>query len=653
MKLSIIIVNYNVKYFLEQCLHSVFKAIQNLQAEVFVVDNNSVDGSCAMVHKKFPQVHLIENKINTGFSVANNQAMRIAKGEYFLLLNPDTVVEENTFEKVIRFMDEHSDAGGLGVKMIDGQGVFLPESKRGLPTPMVAFYKIFGLSALFPKSKRFSKYHLGFLSNNQVHEIEVLAGAFMLMRKKTLDKVGLLDEDYFMYGEDIDLSYRILKAGYKNYYYPHTTIIHYKGESTKKGSINYVKVFYNAMIIFARKHFSSKNARSFSFFINLAIYFRALLAITSRLTKRLFLPLLDALLIFIGFWLITPRWSLYKFNDIDHFPLEYYFIAVPAYILVWLSSIFFLGGYDKPVKISKIARGLLTGTFIILVFYALLPESMRFSRAMIGLGTLWSLVFIALSRLGLHASGIAPFKFDLGKKNRIALVGKIEEANRVKKIIAESVSNYEMVGIIHPSNNSFADDYIGNINQLIDIVRINKIDELIFCASNLSAKQIIKEMLRLEGLQVAYKIAPPESISIIGSNSIDTAGDLYTIDFNNITKQQNLRNKRVLDILLALIGLLLYPLLLFVIKHPLGLLQNIFSVLLGIKSWVGFYIRHDVNTMNLPRIKKSVLSWVSVMKREGDSVDEIEKHNLLYAKNYKISNDLLIIFKGLEKLGKT
>jgi GT2 family glycosyltransferase len=234
MKLSVIIVNYNVKYFLEQCLHSVIKAIEHIEAEVFVVDNNSVDGSCLMVSEKFPSVILIENKINTGFAVANNQAIKLSKGEYVLLLNPDTMVEEDTFTKVIGFMDEHPDAGGLGVKMIDGKGTFLPESKRGFPSPMVAFYKIFGLSRLFPKSKRFNHYHLGYLDKNQVHEIEVLAGAFMLMRRQTLDKVGLLDEDYFMYGEDIDLSYRIIKGGYKNYYYPHTAIIHYKGESTKK-----------------------------------------------------------------------------------------------------------------------------------------------------------------------------------------------------------------------------------------------------------------------------------------------------------------------------------------------------------------------------------------------------------------------------------
>ena len=286
VKLSIIIVNYNVKHFIEQCLISVYNAISGIQAEVFVVDNNSVDGSCALIKEKFKGVNLIENKKNYGFSYANNQAIKEAKGEYILLLNPDTVVKEDSFEKCLAFMDKTPDSGGLTVKMIDGKGKFLPESKRALPTPKVAFYKIFGLSKLFPKSKRFARYHLGHLSNNEIHEIEIMPGAFMMLRKEALDKTGLLDEDYFMYGEDIDLSYRIIKAGYKNYYFPETTIIHYKGESTKKGSLNYVFIFYNAMIIFARKHFSNKNARLFSALINTAIYFRAFIAILNRFIKK-------------------------------------------------------------------------------------------------------------------------------------------------------------------------------------------------------------------------------------------------------------------------------------------------------------------------------------------------------------------------------
>jgi len=653
MKLSIIIVNYNVKYFLEQCLHSVYKAIHNVDSEVFVVDNNSVDGSCAMVLQKFPQVTLIENKVNLGFSKANNQAIRISKGEYVLLLNPDTVVEEDTFEKVVSFMDAHADAGGLGVKMIDGKGIFLPESKRGLPTPMVAFYKIFGLSSLFPRSKTFSKYHLGYLDNNETHEIEILAGAFMLMRKKTLDKVGLLDEDYFMYGEDIDLSYRILKGGYKNYYFPETTIIHYKGESTKKGSINYVKVFYNAMIIFARKHFTTGNANLFTIFINLAIYFRALLAIGNRFVKQSAVPFFDATIIYSGFRILAPQWQTYKFNTLEHFPPEYYNFAVPTYISIWLLSIFFSGGYEKPIKLIKIIRGLLVGTAIILIIYALLPENFRFSRAMLLLGTLWGIVGLTLFRLVLHLMGFKAYKFNLGKKNRMALVGEITEAERVLNILKQSVPNFEYVGLIHAVKTDKYNEYLGSLDQLKEIVEINKVDELVFCSADIPAQRIIREMLRLEGSGVAYKIAPPESLSIIGSNSIDTAGDLYTIDFNNITKQHNLRKKRLFDIGTSIVMISLLPILVFALPKGLGVVKNVLAVLFGIKTWVGFHFRDDVNTLNLPRIKKGVLSWALINSSKNDSVETIEKLNLIYAKDYQLWNDVVVLYKGFKFIGRT
>ena len=303
-KLSVVIVNYNVKHFIEQCLFSVLKAAENIACEIFVVDNNSVDGSVTIIKDKFPQVNLIVNKVNTGFSVANNQAMRLAKGEYVLLLNPDTVVQEDTFTKVISFMDTHPDAGGLGVKMLDGQGNFAPESKRGLPTPFVAFYKMVGLSRFFPKSAKFGKYHLSYLPQDQINEVDVLSGAFMLMRKSVLDKIGLLDETFFMYGEDIDLSYRIQKAGYKNYYFPETQIIHYKGESTKRSSLNYVIIFYKAMAIFSRKHFSGSNAFWFNALIHFAIFLKAGIAILNRFFKAFTVPILDFLVITFGLFII-------------------------------------------------------------------------------------------------------------------------------------------------------------------------------------------------------------------------------------------------------------------------------------------------------------------------------------------------------------
>ena len=225
-KLSVVIVNYNVAYFLEQCLHSVYEAAKGIPVEIFVVDNHSVDKSLEMLRNNFPEVKVIANEENVGFAKANNQAIRIATGEYILLLNPDTIVQADTFVKTLDFMDKTPDAGALGVKMIDGQGHYLPESKRGLPLPSVAFYKIFGLSKILRKSKRFGRYHLTYLDPDEIHEVDVLPGAFMLMRKSVLDQIGLLDETFFMYGEDIDLSYRVTLGGYKNYYFPLTRIIH-------------------------------------------------------------------------------------------------------------------------------------------------------------------------------------------------------------------------------------------------------------------------------------------------------------------------------------------------------------------------------------------------------------------------------------------
>ena len=206
MTLSIIIVNYNVKYFLEQCLQSIELSSKKIKKEVLIVDNNSTDGSSLMVRKKFPKFKLFENKKNVGFSKANNQAIKKAKGKYILLLNPDTILEEDTLKKCLDFFKIKKSIGGLGVKMIDGNGNFLPESKRSFPSPTIAFYKIFGLSFLFPKSKKFGKYHLGFLDKNKVHEVDVLSGAFFMTKKSILNKVGLLDENFFMLAKMQELS---------------------------------------------------------------------------------------------------------------------------------------------------------------------------------------------------------------------------------------------------------------------------------------------------------------------------------------------------------------------------------------------------------------------------------------------------------------
>ena len=258
------------------------KGCNNIDAEIFVVDNNSTDGSRDYLEPRFPMVKFIWNDNNSGFAKANNQALTEAEGEYILFLNPDTIVPEDCFEKCFKFFSTHVDAGAIGVHMIDGSGRFLKESKRAFPSPLTSFYKLAGLTKIFPRSKIFAKYYLGHLTENETHEVDVLAGAFMMIPKKVIDITGGFDEIFFMYGEDVDLSYRIQEtinpetgAAYKNFYFPGISIIHFKGESTKRGELNYVRVFYKAMSLFVKKHYSGGRASVFNFFIHVGIWIRA------------------------------------------------------------------------------------------------------------------------------------------------------------------------------------------------------------------------------------------------------------------------------------------------------------------------------------------------------------------------------------------
>lgn len=284
MKLTVIIVNYNVKFFVEQCLDSLERALDGIDSEVFVVDNHSSDGSIEYLKPRFPKVIFIESNHNLGFARANNMAIRQAEGQYVLLLNPDTFVGEQTIKQAIEFMDQHPKAGGAGVKMFNTDGTKALESRRGLPTPLTSFYKMCGLCSKFPESRRFGKYYMGYLSWDKPERIDIISGAFCLMRKEALDKAGHLDEDFFMYGEDIDLSYRLLKAGYDNWYMP-LPILHYKGESTHKSSFRYVHVFYQAMLIFFKKHYGHMRLWV-TLPIKAAIYVRSAMALVSMLTDK-------------------------------------------------------------------------------------------------------------------------------------------------------------------------------------------------------------------------------------------------------------------------------------------------------------------------------------------------------------------------------
>jgi len=285
MDLTVVIVNYRVKYLLEQTLRSVEEAMQGIDGEVIVVDNLSGDDSIAFSRDRHPQVTYIENQENVGFARANNQAIMQAHGQYTLILNPDTIITPRCLQEGIGWMQSHPSCGAIGARMMDGNGVFLPESKRAFPTPWVSFCKIFGLSKLFPRSPWFAKYHLRYLSDLEPQSIDILSGAYMLCRTSVLQQLGGFDEDFFMYGEDIDLSYRIVKAGYQNWFLP-TPMVHYKGESTHKDSMRYVRVFYDAMLIFYRKHFPRFNVIFYPI-VKLGVVVRAGLAMGKRLVKRL------------------------------------------------------------------------------------------------------------------------------------------------------------------------------------------------------------------------------------------------------------------------------------------------------------------------------------------------------------------------------
>ncbi|MFM7644932.1 MAG: glycosyltransferase family 2 protein [Sphingomonadales bacterium] len=629
LELSVVIVNYNVSNFLEQCLNSVFAASQRLQIEVFVVDNNSVDGSVEIIRKKFPAVKLIANAENVGFSKANNQAILQSKGRYLLLLNPDTVVEQDTFDKCIAYMDSHPQTGGLGVRMLDGKGRFLPESKRGLPTPAVSFYKIFGFSKLFPKSKKFGKYHLGFLDEHQIHEVDVLSGAFMFMRAETLSKIGLLDEAFFMYGEDIDLSYRIQQGGYTNVYFPETKIIHYKGESTKKGSLNYVFVFYNAMVIFAKKHFSARHAHIFSMAIHTAIYLRATASIAKRLFLRLFWPSIDAIISFVFLHFLGKQWEAKQIQ----FPDWAYNWLIPSYILTWLFCAWLFGLYDKGTRSAQIWKSTFFGTVSILVAYALFPKEWQFSRLFILLGAAGFLVAFYLTR-SLYEL-LTKGRLNLGKlpKKRFGIIANSIEFKRISELLS---ATYPEIDLLLPIDAEKA----AQNNQIDEIIRVHQLNELIFSAQDIGASNIIQMMADTSNQDLEYKIAQPNTSYLIGSSSIDQAGAYYNLHFDALQLPANKRLKRIFDFLTAFLLLLFSPLMLWIYKHKNRYLSNLLNILIGRYSFVG------VGSAQHP--DKKGKAFLLRPRFNNDQAFDIQA--FIYTKSYSLLFDFKSVWKQVNDL---
>ena len=523
MDLTVVIVNYNVEHFLAQCLVSAERAVAvaeeaGYRAEICVVDNHSLDGSCAMIRTRFANVRLWELQENLGFSRANNLAIRATMGRWVLLLNPDTVVKEDGFVSVLRYADAHPQLGGLGVPMVDGQGRYLPESKRGLPDPWSAFCKITGLYRLAPRTRTFNRYYMGHIDRDQTAPIEILSGAFMMLRRQALDQVGLLDETYFMYGEDIDLSWRLIQGGWENHYFAGTSIIHYKGESTKKGSLNYVLVFYKAMLIFTETHFAGRQAQLLSHTIRLAIYARAGLAIASRLLARWGVLAGDVLLLWTG-WMLTLR-GYSRFTGIDY-DEGWAALAFAGYTGMWVAVLAWMGGYERPWRLGGIARAMAWATGGVLIGYALLPEALRFSRAILLLGSVLAAVSVLLVRSSLH-----PKAWLRGGSRRRLYVGSGPELERMVAMVrAADVGAHWPVGeqawALDPGVGEGAQtgrvegrpEVVGGLQDLPEAIRIHRIQEVVLSGRDVSAGQIIDAMSSAAARGVNFRIAWSDSAS--------------------------------------------------------------------------------------------------------------------------------------------
>ncbi|MDI9366334.1 MAG: glycosyltransferase [Flavobacterium sp.] len=646
MLVSIIIVNYNVKYFLEQCLNSVLSATATIEAEVFVVDNNSIDGSLPYLEPKFPTVHFIANKHNYGFAKANNIALQYCNGKYILYLNPDTIIGENCIEHCVQFFKTNANCGGVGIRMIDGSGNFLPESKRAFPSPRASFFKLTGLANIFPHSKLFNQYALGHLDEYKNHEVDVLAGAFLMSPRHIIEACKGFDEIFFMYGEDIDLSYRIQKAGYKNYYLSSTSIIHFKGESLKKGTSNHVKMFYGAMGKFVLKHFGKSKGALFANGIRLAIFLRAIVAFLKRGFKKLGLQMLDAVTIVASLF-VLEKWWIHFERDGQPFtqPSEPYFIV--GFAFIYLIAAALSGMYDKLYKPTKAIWASFIGIVVMIAAYSLLPESQRFSRGVIIIGGLLAGVLVTASRWGFVTLGFIEKQNDDSTIKQTVIVGSTQEFKSATEIFKKAGLQERIVGRVALGKDANA--AIGNLHQLHLLIVSMQIEEVVFCQGTLTYYQIIQTIQTLPR-HISYRFIGKNTSSIVGSDSNATTGETFTAEgFYQINQSYHKRMKYLVDVCTSLIILLGFPVHLVLLKNSKQAFKDAFSVLLNNKSWVGYCTNH----WHLPKIKIGVLSCYGLRTQTAHPLnhDALQKLDTLYAKNYEFWQDVHLLLRNYKNLG--
>jgi GT2 family glycosyltransferase len=667
VQISVIIVNYNVRVFLENAIVSITKALHGISGEIIVVDNASDDGSVEMLRQKFPAVGLIESKKNVGFAAANNLALKVSRGDNILLINPDTVVQEDTLRVMVRFFEENPDAGLAGCKVLNPDGSLQLACRRSIPTPWVALTKIVGLSALFPHSPVFARYNLTYLNPDAPAEVDAVSGSFMFVRRKVVDEVGGLDEQFFMYGEDLDWCYRIEQAGWKIYYTPATQIIHYKGQSARRSDIDEVKLFYQAMRIFVRKHF--KHGVLSRLLLGAGIGLREWIAFMMRIAKPLRAAAVD--FVFVNVSLLVGE--LIWFGDFFRFPSYAYPVTVTVPWLVIALTMYSLGVYTtRRLSISRAASSVIIG-YVILSALTFFFKQYGFSRMVVLLSGAFNLLVLPGWRFLAVAVLPSPGRRQgslFGRRTIIVGVGTSGQ-EVLKKLRARVDDGYDVVGFIDSDRKRVGEkvsgvEILGSIDNIGKVIQEQKASEVIFSSDCLSYADILSVIGRSGNKTVNYRLVPNSLEVIIGKTHIDQLDDIPLLDIEyNIDRLSNRLGKRLFDMLGSLILMMVvYPVARFRSgsKDPAGKFQkNILlvpKVLSGEMSLIGppaMSVSQPENGLIGSGVwwgKPGLTGLVQINDRDDLTNEEIVRYNLYYAKNQTLLLDLEILFKSFSRILK-
>ena len=655
LDLSIIIVNYNVKEFLQNLIHSIERASTNISKEIIVIDNASEDGSTDVLKEKFPSVILIDNKINVGFGKANNQGLKIAKGKYILFINPDCVVSEDTFDKMISFFEAHPECGLAGCKILNSDGTLQLACRRSFPGPWTSFTKVTGLSTLFPGSKIFARYNLTYLDENKTYEVDAISGSFMMIKKSVYEKIGGFDDEFFMYGEDLDLCYRVQKNGDKVFYVHDTQIIHYKGESTKRSNLDETKVFYDAMHLFVKKHLSSFPV--VELILRSAIGFRKTFAFLAKRKTEIFAALAD--FVFFNFCLFLAEKIYIGMTGWVGFLSPAYPIVytIPASIHIIVS--YFTGSYKKDsLSVLKNLMAMLI-SFMIITSLTFFFKQYAFSRAVVLIAfvlfffvaTTYRIILKLIFRIGVQQNGVL--------NKRTIVIGTTEEAvqlaSKLKKRKTDVHSFLGLVGIksseIGKSINEFK--IIGSIQNINRVLADKKINEVIFSSKEISYRDMMSIVSKNQVNGIEYKIVGSEMDFVVGKTSISMLDDIPLVEVQyNILNPSIRIIKKVFDYALGLLVLfLLYPFIYFSAKlsgnksELQKVILKVPSVISGKMSFVG---PKEIAEEQKKYYGKTGLTGLWYVEDCEES--EIEKLDFYYAKNQNIWLDLEILGRTLNKI---